>query len=54
MIDVCDNAVRINVAVFVAESGFNLSNATLIPGSRTAYHLKVWVFVIAVTIIFVY
>jgi len=35
----------ISVAVFVAESGFNFSNATLIPGSRMACHLKAVVFV---------
>ena len=47
IIHVCDSAVRISVAVVVAEGGFNFSNATVIPGSRTACHLKVKVFVIA-------
>jgi hypothetical protein len=35
----------ISVAVFVAESGFNFGDATLIPGSRMACHLKAVVFV---------
>jgi hypothetical protein len=43
IIYVCSNALRISVAVFVAESGSSFSNATLIPGSRTACHLKVWI-----------
>jgi hypothetical protein len=35
----------ISVAVFIAESGYNFSNAALVPGSRMACCLKAVVFV---------